>query len=80
MLRTEYAVYVEGTQDNDQMDWFGNYKEAFEAANEMAGGLEENQSLYLSKVTDGGFEDFPLELKMEGGQIHQYKSGERLWL
>lgn len=80
MMRTEYAVYMEGTQNNDEMDWFGSYEEAFEATNEMDGNLEENKSLYLSKVTDGEFEDFPLELRMEGGEIHQYKAGKCLWL
>lgn len=76
----EFAVYRDGVGDNDQMDWSLSYKEAFETAEEMASNLAEGECLYLSKVIDGQFEDFPLKFKMEDGQIHQYKGKEHLWL
>ena len=75
----EYAVYPQGTNDNDMMDWFCTYKSAFEAAEEMAKDLAEGKILCLSEVIDGDFEDFPLEFRMGNGELHQYKQEIRLW-
>ncbi|QNM06554.1 hypothetical protein [Qiania dongpingensis] len=61
-MNREYAVYTEdakidGIYDNDQMDWFTDYKEAKDFA--ITKAKEEGTAVYLSEVDDGDFSDRP---------------------
>ena len=76
----EYAVYLKGTIDNDEMDWFDRYNTAFETAQEMANSLPEGESLLLSEVEGGDFEDSPLEFRKVDGIVCQFKDGAHLFI
>lgn len=57
---TEYAVYnenanVNGTYDNDLMDWFTDEEEAYAAAQALAN--ETGEVAYISEVYNGDFGD-----------------------
>lgn len=77
-MNKTYAVYTAGESDNDQMDWYEKWEEAFSEAEKQAIQMKEGESLYLSVVEDGEFMDAPLEFMKDNGIVAQFMNGTRL--
>jgi hypothetical protein len=80
-MENQYAVWT-GEFDNDRANWYTDHGTAFTAWRTLAETLADGESAYMQRFDGEGDpdEDFPHELRSEGGDIREYYNGARLWV